>query len=95
MANIGKAEIVDFVAQDVEGVSKAKVKEVLDALFENVEGLLVQGDSFAWQGFGALGVVERAARTARNPHTGESVDVPARKAIKFKPSKNLTAAVNE
>ena len=62
-------------------------------MLSGVSGALAKGDSVSLVGFGTFSVAERAARTARNPRTGESIDVAASKAPKFKPGKALKDAV--
>jgi nucleoid DNA-binding protein len=60
-----------------------------DALFATFAEALRQGERVGLTGFGSLSVVETKARTGRNPRTGESVDIPPGRRIRFKPSKSL------
>lgn len=76
------------------GVSKAAIKFVLDAQAEVIKGELKSGGEVTLPGIGKLSVSDRAARTARNPRTGEEIAVPAKKAPKFDAIKALKDAVN-
>ena len=64
----------------------------MDALFESIAEALASGDKVSLTGFGVFEVRERAARTARNPQTGEPIEVPASKAPAFKAGKGLKEA---
>ena len=68
---------------------------ILDALEGIILGELAKGEEVAFKTLGKFQVVERAARTGHNPKTGETIDIPAHKAVKFKPSKTLKEAVNQ
>jgi len=67
---------------------------LLEAALEGVQTALKNGDSVAIAGFGTFEVSERAARTGRNPRTGEAIEVKAAKVPKFRPGKALKDAVN-
>ena len=86
---------VEFVEKVMEktGLSKKDATKAVDAVFGCVEDALVAGDKVAFPGFGAFQVKERSARTARNPRTGETIEVPATKAPVFKAGKALKDAV--
>ena len=71
----------------------AEVKATVDAAFDILREQLAAGESVTIQGFGTFEVRERAATTARNPRTGESVEVPAKKVPAFKPARALKDAV--
>ncbi len=90
----GKNDIVDAVARDVEGLTKRQAAEAFDTVFDAITDFLVQGDRVQIPGFGSFSVSERAARTGRNPATGEEIQIPASKNAKFKPSKGLKDSVN-
>ena len=79
----------------VELAQKVNVadKEV-KAIFEAIKEAVKAGDKVDIAGFGSFQSVERAARTSRNPKTGETVAVPAKKAVKFKTSKTFKDALN-
>ena len=90
---MNKKELVDFIADKVD-LTKADAERALEAFMEAVTTTLKKKDSVVLTGFGTFSVSERAARTARNPRTGEMVKVAARTAPKFKAGKKLKDAVN-
>ncbi|MDK2972126.1 MAG: DNA-binding protein HU-beta [Candidatus Sumerlaeota bacterium] len=79
-----KAELIDMVAEKCEGVSKADVARVHDAIFDGIANALEVDGRFAVAGFGTFDVRERAARTGRNPQTGEQMQIAASKSVGFK-----------
>lgn len=92
---MNKTELVDELAS-VTDVAKKDVKAVVDALFDVdgvIAGALKGGDRVALTGFGTFEVRSRAARTARNPRTGEEIQVPASKAPAFRAGKSLKDAI--
>lgn len=92
MAKVTKKEIVDHVADKCD-MTKADAERALESVVGMVSEHLVKGDEVAIAGFGTFATSQRAAREARNPRTGESVQVPAMKVPKFKPGKALKDAV--
>lgn len=90
----GKADIVEHVAQSVEGITKKQAAEALDAVFAAITQHLEDGDRVQISGFGSFSVSERAARQGRNPATGESITIAASKNAKFKAAKDLKEALN-
>jgi DNA-binding protein HU-beta len=88
-----KAELIDAVAAKA-GTSKADAEKVITAFFDQVVASAKKGDKVAWPGFGSFSVTKRAARTGRNPATGETIKVAASKALKFTPSSTLKSALN-
>ena len=76
------------------GLSKVQTDQALSAFFEHLKTSLSQGDKVSLPGVGQFEVGERAARQGRNPQTGETINIPASKAVKFKPGKALKDAVN-
>jgi len=89
---MNKAEFVDAVAQK-SGLSKKDTKGAVDAVIATITEALVAGDAVSFIGFGTFSVSARAARTAKVPGTGQSVNVPATKVAKFKVGKALKEAV--
>jgi DNA-binding protein HU-beta len=90
----GKADIVDYIADNVEGISKRQATEAFESAIEAISMHLEKGDRVQVPGFGSFSVSARAARTGRNPKTGESIDIPASKNIRFKPGKDLKDSLN-
>lgn len=90
---MNKTELVDAVAESA-GVSKADVDRMLKALEEVVEKTVAKGDGkVTLPGFVTFELTHRAARTARNPRTGEPIDIPAGRAVKVSAGARLKAAV--
>lgn len=89
---MNKAELVDRVSS-AANISKKESSEVVDALFESIQEALAQGEKVQIVGFGTFEVRQRAARTGRNPQTGEPMDIAARQVPVFKPGKSLKDAV--
>lgn len=87
-----KVELISYVAETA-GLSKVDAGAAVDAVLSGISGALSSGDSVSLVGFGTFSVTERAARTARNPRTGDPIQVPASKAPKFKAGKGLKDAV--
>jgi DNA-binding protein HU-beta len=90
---MNKAELVADVA-DRMGESKQKGEEAVNAVFEAITAALKKGDDVRLPSFGVFDVKDTAARTARNPQTGEEVKVPAAKKARFKPGKALKDTLN-
>jgi DNA-binding protein HU-beta len=88
-----KAELIDGVAK-AAGVTKADAERTLGAFFDHVVTKTKKGEKIAWPGFGSFSTSKRAARTGRNPQTGEAVKIAASTAMKFTPSATLKAALN-
>ena len=90
---MNKSEMVDAIAARTE-LSKAASARALDATLTVVKDALKAGDSVSLIGFGTFSVGERAARTVRNPRTGESLNIAAAKVPKFTPGKTLKDDLN-
>ncbi|WP_195780525.1 HU family DNA-binding protein [Priestia megaterium] len=89
---MNKTELVDVVATQAE-LSKQDAKKAVEALFETISNTLAKEEKIQLIGFGTFEVRERAARTGRNPQTGEEMTIPASKVPAFKPGKELKEAV--
>ena len=88
-----KVELVEAVATNA-GLTKADALRAIDATFEAITEALKKGEKTTLIGFGTFGVSERQARTGRNPQTGATVNIPARKAVTFKAGTQLKQTVN-
>lgn len=89
-----KAELIAAVAESADLTMESATKAV-NAFTDAVTRTLSQGRSVALPGFGTFSTTSRAARTGRNPQTGESLAIPAATLAKFKAGKALKEAVNE
>ena len=90
---MNKSELIDVIAAEAE-ISKAAAGRALDATVAAVTDALKAGDSVSLIGFGTFSVGERAARTGRNPRTGNTLKIKAAKVPKFRPGKGLKDALN-
>jgi len=90
---MNRKELIDALATKT-GSSKADADRSIGALIEIISATLKKGDSVALVGFGTFEVRKRAARTGRNPATGEALKIKASKAPAFKAGATLKAAVN-
>jgi len=90
---MNKTELIDSIAGK-SGVTKVVAAQVLDAALGSITEALVAGDTVALIGFGNFKVSDRAARTGKNPATGEPLEIAAAKVAKFTPGKALKDAVN-
>ena len=91
---MNKAELIDKIAKDAD-ITKAQANEALDAFTGAVTAALKKGDRVTLVGFGTFSVKERAARTGRNPQTGQPIEIAAATLPNFKPGKALKDAVNK
>ena len=87
-----KRELVKSISEST-GFTQKDVLTVIDKAFDTISKTVVDED-VAITGFGKFATTERAARTMRNPSTGEQVQVPARKSIRFRPAKSLKDSIN-
>lgn len=90
---MNKRELVDAVAEKT-GLTKSGAEEALDAVVTAISGALEGGDKVAVPGFGTFEVRERAARTGRNPQTGETMEIAASRSAAFKPASALKQSLN-
>ena len=92
MANKSKQDVVKAVA-DATGSSIAEANRAVDAVIDCIKGSLAAGESVGLIGFGTFEVRERAAREGRNPQTGATIKIGAKKVPAFKAGKGLRDAV--
>lgn len=90
---MNKPELVDTIARDA-GLTKVDAQRALDSFTNAVQKQLKKGDDVSITGFGKFSVSKRAARTGRNPQTGESLKIKASKSPKFSAGATFKAAVN-
>jgi len=89
---LNKTELVSAVAEKAE-MTKKDAEKALSAVLSSIQGALADGDKVQLVGFGTFDVRARAARTGRNPLTGEEIRIPATKVPAFKAGKALKEAV--
>ena len=90
---MNKTELIDAMAADA-GISKAAAKKALESFLGNVGTALKGGGRVSLVGFGSWSVSERSAREGRNPRTGETIKIAAKKVVKFKAGADLSSSVN-
>ena len=90
---MNRKQLVEAVADGAD-VSRATAGRALEIVLDTVAGRLADGASVAIPGFGTFEVRERAARSGRNPRTGETIDIAASRAPAFKAGKALRDRVN-
>jgi DNA-binding protein HU-beta len=91
---MNKTDLIDAIAQTAD-VTKAIAGKVLDATLENIIKAIAKGESVPLIGFGTFVQRERAARTGRNPRTGEAIQIKGGKIPGFKPGKMFKDAVKK
>ena len=90
-----RSELLAALAQDNPGLRTEEVEQVVDIFFEEIAERLADGGRVELRGFGAFSTREREARTGRNPRTGDSVEVPAKRVPYFKPGKDMRRRLND
>ncbi|MDD5720201.1 MAG: integration host factor subunit beta [Candidatus Krumholzibacteria bacterium] len=88
-----KAELVELIAAET-GISKKDTGIIVNLILDNIGRALVSRDKVELRGFGSFKVKQRRSRLARNPRTGDAVDVPAKRVPYFKASNELKARLN-
>lgn len=88
-----KEDIVNRIAEQ-EKLTKVTARKVVNSFIHVVTEALARGDNVTLPNFGTFSTVERASRKCRNPQTGQAMIIPAHKAAKFKPGKQLSEKVN-
>jgi len=91
---MNKSKLIKHIASTAS-LTQAQATAALNALESGVTKALASGEDVALIGFGTFSVKDRAARTGRNPKTGEEIQIAAAKAPSFKPGKALKEAVNK
>ena len=84
---MNKADLIEVVAKNTN--TKKEAKEIVETLFETIKNSLKKREPVAISGFGTFKVKETKERQGRNPKTGETIQIPAKKKIAFRASKEL------
>lgn len=90
---MSKKEFVERFATK-SGESKKRAEELVNAFLHLVQETLVEGDDVQFVGWGSFTTKEKEARKGRNPRTGQDINIPAKKVIKFRVGKKLSDAVS-
>ncbi len=88
-----KASIIDAICEKI-GLPKKDSTEIVELLFDTMKNTLEKGSNLKISGFGSFTVREKKARLGRNPQTGNSMEITARRVVTFKPSQVLRDALN-
>lgn len=88
-----KSEMVERI-QNVRGLSKKDSAEMLEVVFSTIKDTIESGVSLMISGFGTFSVRQKAGRRGRNPQTGDSITIEAKKILSFKPRTLLRARIN-
>ena len=91
---MNKATLIDKIALDA-GITKTAAATAIESLVEGVTGALKKNQRVTLVGFGTFCVSKRKARDGRNPQTGETIRIKAKKSVRFKPGKQLEATLNK
>jgi integration host factor beta subunit len=90
-----KSVLIEKVAEKVEGLTRNQTEIVVETVFESIKKALMQGEKIEIRGFGNFRLKTRNPRRARNPKTGETVEVPGKKVLYFKVGKALKESLNK
>lgn len=90
---MNKGDLINKIA-DSAGITKGQAEDALNAVLDGITDALKSDDTVTLIGFGSFSVSHRAARAGRNPQTGETIQIAAKKLAKFKAGKKLTDALN-
>ena len=88
-----KADFIEKINEQVEGLPKGKAEEALNALVDIMRQALTDKEDVTLTGFGTFKVVTRAERKGHNPQTHEEITIPERQVVKFTPAKALKESV--
>lgn len=89
---MNKAELITKISEDA-GITKVQANATIDSFVTAVAKTLKKGEKLTLVGFGTFSVTKRAARNGRNPQTGETIKIKAKKVAKFKAGKDLSSKI--
>ncbi|ODU20809.1 MAG: integration host factor subunit beta [Sphingomonas sp. SCN 67-18] len=89
-----RSELVQLLGKDYPDLSTREIEKIVTVFFDEISGRLADGGRVELRGFGAFSTRARDARAGRNPRTGETVDVDAKRVPYFKPGKEMRARLN-
>ncbi len=89
-----KADLIEKVYEKI-GFSKREASELVELVFKEIKGKLVEGDKVKISGFGNFTVKDKKPRKGRNPQTGDQITISGRRVLTFKPSQVLKGKLND
>ena len=90
---MNKGDLITSVAR-ASGLTKLDAEKAINATFQSMTDFLKKGESVRWLGWGTFATAERKAITGINPRTGEKIQIPAKRVVRFSSGKALKEAVN-
>ncbi len=90
---MNKATLIEKIAEDA-GVTKTAAARAIESLIDGVTRSLDAGERITLVGLGTFAISDRKARSGRNPHTGATIEIPAKRTVRFRPSKDLEDTLN-
>ena len=90
-----RSELVTKLANQYPNILHRDIEKIVNIIFDEISEALRRGENIEIRGFGTYKVVERKARQGRNPKNSESIQIPAKKAVKWKMSKTLFNRLNK
>ena len=90
-----RSELLNELHRDNPDLRAEEIEQVVDVFFDEITQRLAEGGRVELRGFGAFSTREREARLGRNPRTGESVNVPAKRVPYFKAGKEIKSRLND
>jgi integration host factor subunit beta len=90
-----RSELLEKLAEEDSELKPDEIEKIIDLFFNQISQKLAEGGRVELRGFGAFSTRQRKPRTGRNPRTGESVEVPAKRVPYFKPGKEIREQLNK
>ena len=90
-----RSELLQALARDNPELRAEEIEQVVDIFFDEIAARLAEGGRVELRGFGAFSTRQREARSGRNPRSGDSVSVPAKRVPYFKPGKEIRERLNK
>ncbi|MBI5211986.1 MAG: integration host factor subunit beta [Nitrospirae bacterium] len=90
-----RSDLIESVTEKVEGLTRKQVETIIGNIFDGMKDALSRGEKIEIRGFGNFRLKQRNAKTARNPRTGEKVQVPPKRVLHFKVGKPFHNALNK
>ena len=90
-----RSELVGMLANQYPNILRKDIEKIISIVFDEISEALKRGENIEIRGFGTYKIVTRKARQGRNPKSSETIQIPAKKAIKWKMSKTLFNRLNK